>query len=144
LGLDGDLSLTVSIGNLAARLLIVVAFVSSSDSAAIVVDNDLGCSFTQVQALLGVVIEALPFVSLHCRIHTRPSALVVRIGPPVTAIRREVSAFHSIGALLELPDIVAIRPIISPEFLSCLDSSVGPISTRRLDFDEHLLIILRE
>ncbi len=130
-GLHWDLSLTVTVSNAAARLLVVggIISVTSSDLAAKVRYNDLGRSFTQVQALLGVIIKALLFILLDRRVHTRPSALVVRIGPPVAAAGREPIALHAIGALLQVPDVVAARSIVSPELPGCLDSSVGSIST---------------
>ena len=130
LGLDGDLSLTVTVGNAAACLLVVDAFsVSISDLATVVRYNDLGGSFTQVQALLGVIIETLLFILLDRRIYTRPSALVVRLGPPVSAGGRKPFSLHAIGALLQVPDIVTARSVVSPELLGCLDSSVSSIST---------------
>ena len=130
LGLDRDLSLAVTVSNAAACLLVVDAFsVRISDLATVVRYNDLGGSFTQVQALLGFIIETLLFILLDRRIYTRPSALVVRIGPPVAAIGREPIALHAIGALLQVPDIVAARSVVSPELPGCLDSSVSSIST---------------
>lgn len=131
-GLHRDLSLTVTVSNAAARLLVVdgiIIPVTFCGLATIVSYNDLGRSFTQVQALLGVIVEALLFILLDRRIHTRPSALVVRIGPPVAAVGREPIALHAIGALLQVPDVVAARPVASPELPGCQDSSVGSIST---------------
>lgn len=141
LGLDRDLSLTVTVGNTAARLLIVVTFVGSTNLAPIITHDDLSRSLTQVQALLRIVIEALLFILLYRRIHTRSSALVVGIGPPVASTRWEVPALHSIGTLLQVPDIVAARSVVPPEFPGCLNAGVGSLGTGRLDFDKLFLIL---